>query len=227
MGTVAPPPLTTNPLRRIVDDLRIQSRPRRKPGPPGPTRFNLARTNRFTRDPLPLLLELYERHGPIFRCRVLHAARSSSCSGPRPTTTSWSARDNFRWRDGRLGDLIPLIGDGLLTIDGPLPPARATQCFRRSTTTGSRCPSTRWSRRSIARSDRGARRRGRRLPWTRALALRIAMRALFGIDPDRATASDVARGVRARALATTGRDCFVQACAGPARREADASPTAR
>lgn len=25
---------------------------------------------------------------------------------------------NFRWRDSSLGDLIPLIGDGLLTIDG-------------------------------------------------------------------------------------------------------------
>ena len=29
-----------------------------------------------------------------------------------------SHADNFRWRDGGFGDLIPLLGDGLLTIDG-------------------------------------------------------------------------------------------------------------
>ena len=29
-----------------------------------------------------------------------------------------SGASNFRWRDGGMGDLIPLLGDGLLTTDG-------------------------------------------------------------------------------------------------------------
>ena len=29
-----------------------------------------------------------------------------------------SHAENFRWREGSLGDLIPFLGDGLLTIDG-------------------------------------------------------------------------------------------------------------
>ena len=29
-----------------------------------------------------------------------------------------SHADHFRWRDGAFGDLIPLLGDGMLTIDG-------------------------------------------------------------------------------------------------------------
>ena len=29
-----------------------------------------------------------------------------------------SGRDNFAWRSGQMGDLLPLIGDGLLTTDG-------------------------------------------------------------------------------------------------------------
>ena len=44
--------------------------------------------------------------------------RSSSCSARRPTTTSPSpTRENFHWRESSFGDLIPLLGDGLLTID--------------------------------------------------------------------------------------------------------------
>ncbi len=46
-------------------------------------------------------------------------ATSCSCSGRRRTTTSLvSHASNFEWREGHFRDLIGLMGDGLLTIDG-------------------------------------------------------------------------------------------------------------
>ena len=100
-----------------------------------------------------------------------------------------SHAENFRWRDGHMGDLIPLLGDGLLTIDGDF--------HRRSRKAMLPGVPPRADRRVDAR--RSSTRRPRAvdaLPaggeldlytWTRRLALRIAMRALFGFDPDRST----------------------------------------
>ena len=51
--------------------------------------------------------------------------------------------------------------------------------------------------------------------WTRRLALRIAMRALFGLDPDTAGArTDVARGME-QGLGFWSRDYFLQVLRGP------------
>jgi cytochrome P450 len=51
--------------------------------------------------------------------------------------------------------------------------------------------------------------------WTRRLALRIAMRALFGFDPDRATRGvDMAHGFE-QALGFFARDYFLQVLRGP------------
>ena len=38
----------------------------------------MARTRRFANDPLPLLLECYERYGPVFTVRS--ASTATSCS---------------------------------------------------------------------------------------------------------------------------------------------------
>ena len=90
------------------------------------------------------------------------------------------------WREGHLGDLIPLLGDGLLTIDGDFHRRSRRSCCRPSTASGSR-PRTRVmaARRSTRRWTRlRPARRVDLYAWTRELALRIAMRALFGLDPD-------------------------------------------
>ena len=69
-------------------------------------------------DPLGLLLDAYERHGPVFSLRILNA-RNVFMLGPEANHFMLvSHADHFRWRDGGFGDLIPLLGDGMLTIDG-------------------------------------------------------------------------------------------------------------
>ena len=98
---------------------RSRARAERRPGGTRPAirRYGMCARGVGPR-PARLLLDAYERHGPVFTLRILHATRSS-CSGRRPTTASWSRTPaTSRWRDGGFGDLIPLLGDGLLTIDG-------------------------------------------------------------------------------------------------------------
>ena len=66
-----PPPKPFNPFAVMVDDLR-KERASRVPYPPGDTSFSMSRTRRFAHDPLPLLLECYDKHGPVFTIKVLH-----------------------------------------------------------------------------------------------------------------------------------------------------------
>src|SRR3954453_169093 len=97
-----------------------------------------------------------------------------------------SHADRFRWRDGYMGALLPLLGDGLLTIDGEfhrrsrkaMLPAFHRERIAAATATivDEAAPPVAALGGSV---DLYA--------WTRRLALRIAMRALFGFDPDRAT----------------------------------------
>src|SRR3954447_25230915 len=111
------PPVSSNPLVRIARDVAAKRRAT-VPFPPGWTRFSMRRTSSFSRKPLPLLLEGYKRFGPVFTARVL-PGNLVFMLGPEANhymTVSHAA--NFSWRDGHLGDMIPLLGDGLLTIDG-------------------------------------------------------------------------------------------------------------
>ncbi len=86
--------------------------------PPGPSAGSVGRARRMARDPLSVLLPLYERHGPIFSARLLHS-RVVFMLGPEANHyVTVSHPQNFTWREGSFGDLIPLLGDGLLTIDG-------------------------------------------------------------------------------------------------------------
>ena len=71
----------------------------------------------MARDPLPLLLGAYEEFGPIFSMRLLHI-RSIFMLGPEANHfVTVGHPENFHWRESSFGDLIPLLGDGLLTID--------------------------------------------------------------------------------------------------------------
>src|SRR5215216_6968327 len=112
-----PEPVSTNPLRRVAFELQMERRARGA-GPPGDTRPSARRTHRMIVDPLGLLLDGYQRHGPVFALRILNA-RNVFLLGPEANHFMLvSHADHFRWRDGAFGDLIPLLGDGMLTIDG-------------------------------------------------------------------------------------------------------------
>jgi cytochrome P450 len=119
VGQVKAPPAERPPsLGRVVADIRDELAIRGKP-PPGETGFSLRKTHRFQRDPLPFLLEYYERYGPVFTVRVLHR-RSVVMLGPAANHfITVSGTENFSWRTGMFGEqLTPLIGDGLITTDG-------------------------------------------------------------------------------------------------------------
>ncbi|HWP32186.1 MAG TPA: hypothetical protein VNL97_00415, partial [Solirubrobacterales bacterium] len=74
VGGIDPPrQMSPNPLRRVAEDVGVELRVRRRGSyPPGPQNFDFGRTLRMARDPLPLLLSLYEEYGPIFSVRLLH-----------------------------------------------------------------------------------------------------------------------------------------------------------
>ena len=179
-----PAPVSTSPLRRIAADIVAEGR---AVGgfPPGPSRGSIRRAGLMVRDPLAVLMPLYERHGPIFSARLLHS-RVVFMIGPEANHyVTVSHPQNFTWRDGSFGDLIPLLGDGLLTIDGPyhdrarriMMPAFHREQIEASIET--------MAAEAAPALDRL--RPGEVLDvyeWARNLAMRIAMRALLGLDPD-------------------------------------------
>ena len=66
-----PAPVRTNALLRIAKDVRDEVTAG-GPFPPGLSDFDMGRTLRMARDPLPTLLRCYEEFGPVFSLRVLH-----------------------------------------------------------------------------------------------------------------------------------------------------------
>src|SRR5438105_9682462 len=118
MALVGPPPmLTQRPLSLLLDDLRSE-RAAGIPFPPGETRVSLTRTRRFASDPLPMLLDCYERFGPVFTLRLFHSNVVFMLGPEANHYILVSHASNFLWREGHFRDLIGLMGDGLLTIDG-------------------------------------------------------------------------------------------------------------
>ncbi len=215
MSVVAPEPLSSNPVRRIFADLYAE-RVAPVSFPPGPNDFNIERTFRFVRDPLKILLPLYQEHGPIFSMRIFHG-RVVMMLGPAANHyMTVSHASNFNWRQGSMGDLIPLLGDGLLTIDGDYH-RRARRimlpAFHRE--------------RIAAAHDTMVQETLQALDgwgpgdvvdvyhWARRLTLRVAMRALFGLDPDEQGKGTQAAIDFERALSFYGTDFAVRIMRGP------------
>src|SRR5687767_15808943 len=117
MSAVLPPPMPTNPLRRIAIDVQ-RERAATVPFARGEMRPSIVRTRRIVVEPLPELMRLYKKYGPVFTIRVLHAPVTMMLGPEANHYMLVSHAKNFIWREGSMGDLIPLIGDGLLTIDG-------------------------------------------------------------------------------------------------------------
>jgi cytochrome P450 len=215
MSVAAPQPVSFNPWWRLAHDLWLE-REWKEPLPPGAPDFSIRRTHRFSYDPLPILFEQYRRHGPVFTLRLLHA-RGVFLLGPEANHHMLvSHAENFRWRDGGFVDLIPLLGDGLLTIDGGYH-RRARRimlpAFHRDRIAAAQEVMATETLRALEDW-----RDGEELPLyhrTRALTLRVAMRALFGFDSDGATDGLDPAAEFERALNWYGRDFFLRTLRGP------------
>jgi cytochrome P450 len=215
MAVAPPPAVPAGVLRRVRSDMRTQ-RSARGQWPPGEMSFSARRTREFEREPLPLLLRLRERFGPVFTIRLLYQPVVFALGPEANHYMTVSHASNFRWRDGGMGDLIPLLGDGLLTTDGDYH-RRARRimlpAFHRERLAASTSIMEEEAERAVS-----AWRPGERLDlymWTRRLALRIAMRALFGFDPDREERDSRMAAEFEEALGYWGRDYALQMLRGP------------
>jgi cytochrome P450 len=210
-----PPEMSANPVRRVVGDLFGEWRERGK-FPPGPTDFSPSRTHRIAHDPLPILLGAYEEHGPIFSMRLLHA-RTIFMLGPEANHfVTVGHPENFHWRESSFGDLIPLLGDGLLTIDDDYHDrARAIMmpAFHREQVVASLTAMAAEAEAAIAALPAGG--TVDVYAWMRNLAMRIAMRALLGLEPDEAGKGAAAATHFERALGYYGIDFQLRLLRGP------------
>jgi cytochrome P450 len=203
--------LGSNPFSVMLQDLRDE-RSATVSFPPGETRFSLPRTRRFAAEPLEMLLESYERFGPIFTLRVFHSNVVFMLGPAANHYITVSHASNFLWRDGHFRDLTGLMGDGLLTIDGEFH-RRSRQimlpAFHRERIAASVDAIVTETDRALDQLEPGA--EIDLYAWTRRLAMRVAMRALFGVDPDgeRARAIDAA-GLFERALSFYASDYLLR-----------------
>ncbi|HEV3378531.1 MAG TPA: cytochrome P450 [Thermoleophilaceae bacterium] len=215
MAVAPPPAVPSGVLGRVRSDVRTQLAARGG-WPPGELSFSMRRTREFERKPLPLLLRLREEHGPVFSIRLLYQPIVFAIGPEANHYMTVSHASNFRWRDGGMGDLIPLLGDGLLTTDGDYH-RRARRimlpAFHRERLAASGAIMAEEAERAVS-----GWRPGEQLDlymWTRRLALRIAMRALFGFDPDRDARDARMAAEFEEALGYWGRDYALQMLRGP------------
>ena len=124
---------------------------------------------------------------------------------------------NFLWREGHLRDLIPLLGDGLLTIDGAFHRTHRKlmlPAFHREQIAAATAVMRDEVDRALAELRPGE--VVDIYDWTRRVALRVALRALFGIDPDTARAGGLnAAAEFESALSFYARDYLWQIPRGP------------
>jgi cytochrome P450 len=210
-----PPRMSANPLRRVADDLLAEWRGRGS-YPPGPGDFSISRTRQMAHDPLPLLLAAYEEFGPIFSMRLLHT-KVIFMLGPEANHYVTVGRpEDFHWRESSFGDLIPLLGDGLLTIDDSYHDrARAIMlpAFHREQVEAATAAMVAEAEAALAALqpdtvvDVYA--------WMRRLAMRIAMRALLGLDPDDGGKGALAAENFEAALGFFGIDFALRLARGP------------
>src|SRR6185437_1718752 len=132
------------------------------------------------------------RFRPVFTLRLLHSNIVFMLGPAANHYILVSHFSDFEWREGSFRDLIGLMGDGLLTIDGDF--------HRRSR----RIMLPAFHRENIADSVQTIHEETERAidqlvpgttcdlyDWTRHLAMRVALRALFGLDPDGPRAREI------------------------------------
>jgi cytochrome P450 len=163
-----------------------------------------------------MLLGLYEEHGPIFSLRLLHHPVIFMIGPEANHFITVAHPENFHWRESSFGDFIPLLGDGLLTIDDDYHD-RAREimmpAFHREQVAAAVEAMVVEATPAIA-----ALRPGEIVDvydWMRGLAMRIAMRALLGLDPDEAGKGAAAAEHFERALSFYGTDFHMRLLRGP------------
>ena len=206
--------------------------------PPGSTAPSWSNTRRIIADPLGLLLEHERRFGPVFTIRLLHEPIVWAIGAEVNHQILVSEFDAFQWREGRFADLWPLLGDGLLNIDGAY-----HRDFRMLMLPAFHREYIEGVAETMIEEARGRRRAACATAqvveiyrWMRELALRIALRGLLGHGRGRGTRAGAgARRSRRRWRSTASRSCC-RCCRGPgtplaraiaARRALDAGWSAR
>jgi cytochrome P450 len=177
----------------------------------------MKRTKRFEHDPVTLLVDCYEKYGPIFTLK-LFTSNAVFMLGPEANHYLLvSHAKNFVWRQGHMRDLIPLMGDGLLTIDGGFHRTHRKlmlPAFHRERIQAATAVMREEVDQALKQLEPGA--VVNIYSWTRAVALRVALRALFGVDPDTARAGGLnAAHEFESALSFYGRDYLLQMLRGP------------
>jgi cytochrome P450 len=218
MSLQGPPPVTANPATLILRDLRNE-RDTPVPYPPGDTDFRQApaRAGAILRNPLPLLLDGYARYGPVYTLRLL-TSQAIVLLGPEANHhVLVSNQANFSWREGSMANLIPLLGDGLLTIDGEFH-RRSRKImlpvFHHEHIAAALDAMVGETERAMDNWHVGD--EFDLYVWTRHLALRIALRSLFGLDPDGSTVRSIdAARLFNEALSFYSHDLPVQWLRGP------------
>jgi cytochrome P450 len=230
-GMQAPPPERPPDLGRVLRDLRDE-RSIRAPLPPGELGFSLARTQRFQRETLEMLLAYHARYGPVFSFRSLHR-RIVALIGPEANHfVTVSGAQNFSWRKGMFGEqLTPLIGDGLITTDERYhDDARRIMmpAFHRRRMDATVEVMVQETTRALASWQPGD--VVDVYGWVRELAMSTAMRALLGLDPREGAVGHRAAVLFERALSFYDTDSWKMLLRGPgspwarmqaARRELD------
>jgi cytochrome P450 len=194
----------------MLGDLRAE-RSAAVPFPSGEMSFSPRRTRAIVRDPLRVMLAAYARHGPVFTLRVLHNPVVFMLGPAANHFMTVGHPELFEYRGGYYGDLLPLLGDGLLTIDGGFH-RRSRRimlpAFHRQRIAAARAVMRQQADRAVSRwADGGSLDLYR---WTRELTLRVAAQALFGLADER----DAARQFRA-ALDFWGIDFHLRVLRGP------------
>ncbi len=179
-----PGPMEQRLLQRIGDDIRRERRVRRRAElPPGSLAPSWSNTRAIIADPLSLLLEHERRYGPVFTIRLLHEPIVWAIGAEVNHQILVSDFDAFQWREGRFADLWPLLGDGLLNVDGPY-----HRDFRMLMLPAFHRDYIAALAETMIEEATGAAERledGRVVEiyhWVRELALRIALRGLLGLD---------------------------------------------
>jgi cytochrome P450 len=203
-------------LGRVADDVRRERRVRRRAKlPPGSTAPSWSHTRRIISDPLGLLLEHERRFGPVFTIRLLHEPIVWAIGAEVNHQILVSDFDAFQWRDGRFADLWPLLGDGLLNIDGAY--HRDLRMLLLPAFHRDRVAAVAETMVEQALAAAEALREGQVVEiyrWVRALALRIALRGLLGMEASDGREQTLAAAFEA-SLAIHGEPVLIQMLPAP------------
>jgi cytochrome P450 len=206
-----PEPLELGLVNRIADDVRRERRVRRRASlPPGSVAPSWSNTRRIIADPLRLLLEHERRFGPVFTIRLLHEPIVWAIGAEVNHQILVSDFDAFEWRQGRFADLWPLLGDGLLNVDGAY--HRDFRMLMLPAFHREYIESIAGTMIEEARAAAERLREGQVVEiyhWVRELALRIALRALLGLDVTGGRERPLARAFEA-SLAIHGEPVLLQ-----------------